>query len=139
MIELLDGFLKEYIYYLKITKNLAKNTIISYQNDLTDYIQFMDKQYHITKPDRIEKHHALNYLNHLKRAELTARSIARKLSAIKSFHHYLVSEKLCDDNIILSISQPKVTNALPVVLNQDEILKLLDVAKGESKTLDIRI
>lgn len=137
MVTLLDGYLKEYIYYLKITKNLAKNTISSYQNDLLDYINFMDKQYHLNQPDRIEKQHALNYMNHLKRADLSARSIARKLSAIKSFHHYLVSEKLCDDNIILSISQPKVTNALPVVLNQDEVLKLIDAAKGESKILDI--
>jgi len=135
---LLDSFLKEYIYYLKITKNLAKNTIISYQNDLIDYLDFLDKQYHLSQPDKIVKQHALNYMNHLKRAELSARSIARKLSAIKSFHHYLVTEKLCDENIFISISQPKVTNALPVVLNQEEIMRLIDAAKGELNVLDIR-
>lgn len=135
---MLDSFLKEYIYYLKITKNLAKNTIISYQNDLIDYLDFLDKQYHLSQPDKIVKQHALNYMNHLKRAELSARSIARKLSAIKSFHHYLVTEKLCDENIFISISQPKVTNALPVVLNQEEIMRLIDAAKGELNVLDIR-
>ena len=138
MVDLLDSFLKEYIYYLKITKNLAKNTIISYQNDLIDYLDFLDKQYHLSQPDKIVKQHALNYMNHLKRAELSARSIARKLSAIKSFHHYLVTEKLCDENIFISISQPKVTNALPVVLNQEEIMRLIDAAKGELNVLDIR-
>lgn len=135
---MLDGLIKEYVYYLKITKNLAKNTIISYQNDLTDYLDFIDKQYHINRPDQITKQHALNYLNHLKRADLSAKSIARKLSAVKSFHHYLLSEKLCDENIFLSISQPKVTNTLPVVLNQEEVERLLLAAKKNSKILDIR-
>lgn len=138
MIFLIEGLLKEYLYYLKITKNLAKNTIQSYQNDLNDYLSFIDKQYHIKRPEQITKQHALNYLNHLKRADLSAKSIARKISSIKSFHHYLLSEKLCDENIFLSISQPKVTNPLPVVLNQNEIELLLTAAKKSSKALDIR-
>ena len=135
---MLDGLIKEYLYYLKITKNLARNTIQSYQNDLTDYLSFIDKQYHIKRPDQINKQHALNYLNHLKRAELSTKSIARKISSIKSFHHYLVLEKLCDENIFLSISQPKVINSLPVVLNQEEIERLLLAAQKSRKVLDIR-
>lgn len=138
MIFLLDGLIKEYVYYLKVTKNLAKNTINSYQNDLSDYLDFIDKQYHFKRPDQITKQHALNYLNHLKRANLSSKSIARKLSAVKSFHHYLLSEKVCDENIFLSISQPKVTNTLPVVLNLDEVERLINAAKKDSKILDIR-
>jgi len=135
---LIESVLKEYVYYLKITKNLAKNTIISYQNDLQDYLAFIDKNYHLSRPDLITKQHALNYLNHLKRAELAGKSIARKLSAIKSFHQYLLSEKMVDENIIKSISQPKMTHPLPVVLNIDEVERLLEAAKGIGKILDLR-
>jgi len=135
---LINGILKEYVYYLKITKNLSKNTIISYQNDLRDYLDFIDKNYHINRPDQITKQHALNYLNHLKRAELAGKTIARKLSAIKSFHHYLLSEKMVDENIILSISQPKIAHPLPVVLNLDEVERLIASAQGENKILDLR-
>ncbi len=135
---MINGILKEYVYYLKITKNLSKNTIISYQNDLRDYLDFIDKNYHINRPDQITKQHALNYLNHLKRAELAGKTIARKLSAIKSFHHYLLSEKMVDENIILSISQPKIAHPLPVVLNLDEVERLIASAQGENKILDLR-
>jgi integrase/recombinase XerD len=135
---LLENYLKEYLYYLKITKNLAKNTIESYHHDLSDYLSFIDKNYHLTQFNQVTHQQALNYLNHLKRAELSSRSIARKLSAIKSFHHYLVSEKLVDENIFRNISQPKVAVKLPVVLNLDEIDRLLLAAKGDNKILDIR-
>ncbi len=134
----LDRFLKEYLYYLKITRNLSKNTIRSYQIDLVDYVQFMNKLYHITTPDKVTKEHAVNYMNHLKRADLTAKSIARKLSAVKSFHRYLVSEKLVDDNIFKSISQPKVSKSLPVVLNQSEIRLLIETAKKDTHPLGLR-
>ena len=138
VIDLLESLLKEYVYYLKVTKNLAKNTIVSYQNDLEDYLKFIDDNYHFKRADQITKQHALNYLSHLKRADLAGKSIARKLSSIKSFHQYLMSEKMIDENIFMSISQPKITHVLPVVLNLDEIDRLLEAAKGDSGILDLR-
>ena len=40
---MLKRLLKEYEYYLRITKRSAKNTILSYNTDLTEYIEFIEK------------------------------------------------------------------------------------------------
>ncbi|MDD3126053.1 MAG: site-specific tyrosine recombinase XerD [Candidatus Izemoplasmatales bacterium] len=135
---MLDNILKEYLYYLKITKNLSKNTISSYVNDITDYLEFLDKNYHIKQPDRIERTHIVNYLAHLKRAELAVKSISRKISSIKSFHQYLQTEKLVDGNVVKSLPLPKTQKHLPVVLNIEEIEALLTTAIGAKSILDLR-
>jgi site-specific recombinase XerD len=44
---MIEAYLKEYLYYLKITKNLAKNTINSYERDLNDYLNYLKKNYQI--------------------------------------------------------------------------------------------
>jgi integrase/recombinase XerD len=133
-----ESLLKEYVYYLRVTKNLSKNTIASYHNDLTDYVGFLDKNYHINRPDKVEKQHVLNYLARLKRAELSPKSISRKISSLKSFHQYLRTEKLVDDNVVETVPLPKTAKQLPVVLNLEEIETLLETSKGAGTILDWR-
>jgi integrase/recombinase XerD len=135
---MLDGLLKEYVYYLKITKGLSKNTISAYQRDLVDYIQFLQKQYVVKDPQKIVKSQVQNYLARLKRLELSSASITRKLSSLRSFHDYLYSEKLVSDNIIEHIPKPKTAKHLPTVLNYEEILALLQASIGDKSPLDIR-
>ncbi len=138
MIDLIQGLLKEYLYYLKITKNLSKNTIISYQNDLEDYIDFLLKNYQFKTIDQVEKKHIINFITHLKRNNLNAKTISRKLSSIRSFHQYLLSEKLVDENIVLKIPKPKVDKNLPVVLNIEEVMALINYTRTKKAPLDLR-
>lgn len=135
---LIFNLLKEYVYYLRVTKNLSKNTIISYQNDLMDYLTFLDSNYHFKSIDLVEKKHIINYINHLKRANLSAKSISRKLSSIRSFHHYLLSEKLVDENIVLKVPKPKVEKNLPTILNIEETERLIHVTEVGKTPLDLR-
>ena len=58
---MLDTYLKEYLYYLKITKNLAKNTIHSYERDLKAYIEFIKDNYHFRDLNQINKEHIQNF------------------------------------------------------------------------------
>lgn len=134
---MLESMQKEFAYYLKVTKGLSKNTILSYQNDLSDYVKYMTQVAKILKPEQIAKEHVVRYLAHLKRAELSPKSITRKLSTIRSFHHYLLTEKLVDDNVILKIPKPKTDKSLPTVLTQSETAKLIDAAGGDT-LLDLR-
>lgn len=135
---MLENLLKEYLYYLRITKNLSKNTISSYQKDLEDYLSFLSKNYTLKRPDQIEKAQVLNFVAKLKRDEISAKSISRKLSSIRSFHQYLQIEKMVDENIVKTVPQPKTEKHLPVVLNIEEVEALLDAAKGDGSILDLR-
>jgi integrase/recombinase XerD len=134
---MLKRLLKEYEYYLRITKRSAKNTILSYNIDLSEYIEFIEKNYGFRDPNQIEKQHIRNFMARLKRKNNTASSVSRKLSAIRSFHKFLLIEKLVDENVSLGISLPKQAKKLPVVLSIEEVEQLIDATNGV-KPLDLR-
>ena len=87
---MLKNLLKEYEYYLKITKGLSPNTISSYKTDLGEYITFIEKNYYLRDPNQITKQHIRNFIGRLKRKNNTPSSISRKVSAIRSFHKFLL-------------------------------------------------
>lgn len=127
---MLKRLLKEFEYYLKITKNLSQNTIKSYITDLEDYVLFVTKNYNIKDPNDIEKQHIRNFIARLKRKQNTNSSISRKISAVRSFHKFLLLEKLVDKNIARGISLPKKEQKLPIILSLDEVEALMIASDG---------
>lgn len=91
----------------------------------------------IKDPNNITKQHIRNFIARLKRKHNTPSSISRKMSAIRSFHKYLLLEKLVSHNVSLGISLPKKQKKLPVVLNVEEIDALMVAADGD-EPLEIR-
>jgi len=134
---MLNSLLKEYEYYLKITKGLSPNSISSYLSDLTDYIDFLVKNYLLRDPNQITKQHIRNFIGRLKRRNNTASSISRKVSAIRSFHKYLLLEKLVLEDVSIGISLPKKTQKLPLILSIEEVDALMVAADGD-EPLELR-
>ncbi|MGS0971853.1 MAG: site-specific tyrosine recombinase XerD [Candidatus Izemoplasmataceae bacterium] len=128
---MLRQLLKEYEYYLKVTKNLSIHSINSYTSDLKDYIGYLDKNYQIKDPNNITKSEIKNFMAALKRRDAQANSVARKLSAIRSFHQFLFSEKLVSENIASQIRQVKKESKLPTVLSLEEIEQMLSLLDHE--------
>lgn len=123
--------LKDYEYYLKNEKGSSKNTIESYMRDLNQYASFLEKVHGITKPKDIDKLHIDSYMRSLKK-HVATKSMARKLTAIRSFHHFLFIEKEVDEDVVKRIESPKIEKHLPQVLSVDEVMKILnqvDLAK----------
>ena len=117
--------LKDYEYYLKKEKGSAKNTVDSYMRDLSQYALFLEKIHGVKKPSDIEKIHIESYVKSMKK-KISAKSIARKLTAIKSFHHFLWIEKEVNEDITKAIRSPKVEKSLPKVLSINEVVSLLE-------------
>lgn len=134
---MLKQLLKEYEYYLKVTKNLSTHSINSYTSDLRDYIDYLVKNYELRDPNDISKAYIKNYMAALKRRDAKSTSVARKLSAIRSFHKFLVSEKLVSENTAQQIKQVKKDSKLPTVLSLEEIEQMLALLDGD-KPLQIR-
>lgn len=134
---MLKGLLKEYEYYLRITKGLSQNSISSYTTDLREYIEFLNKNYMLRDPDKITKQHVRNFIARLKRKGNTPASISRKMSAIRSFHKYLLLEKIVYTNVTIGISLPKKEKKLPLVLSINEIDALMIAADGD-EPLELR-
>jgi len=135
---MLEAYLKEYLYYLKVTKNLAKNTIISYERDLQDYLQFIKKNYEIKDYNKITSEQIKNYLKSLSKKNIKATSVTRKISSIHSFHKYLANENLVDKDVSEKLKKPKTKKTLPTVLNIQEITAIINQTYLDNEPLDLR-
>ncbi len=122
----LDNYLKEYHYYLISELHLSSNTWHSYERDVEQYINFIVKNYKINNPRDIEINHLRNYIESLNRHRIEPSSQSRKLSAIKSFHKFLIKERYVDKNITTSIDLPKQVKKLPTILSVEEVDMLLN-------------
>ncbi len=130
---MLDKEYEEYINFIKYEKRLSDNTIISYQNDLKKYINYLKKA-HISsfkevKPKTIE-------LMLINEKDLNTASLAHLLLSIKSLHKYLLKLKILDEDVSSNIEQPKMAKHLPDILSYDEVNNLLNIEINNNE--DIR-
>ncbi|MBU1143568.1 MAG: site-specific tyrosine recombinase XerD [Firmicutes bacterium] len=128
--------LKDFEYYLKNEKGSSKNTINSYLTDLNQYSLFLEKYHGITKPKFIDKRHIEGFIKSMKKT-VSSKSLARKLTAIKSFHHFLLIEKEVDSDVAKGFAAPKIEKSLPQVLSVDEVVAILDQV-DKTKPLGLR-
>jgi integrase/recombinase XerD len=129
---MLQRLLKEFEYYLRVTKRLSQNSIKSYLTDLREYVDFLKRNYNVVNPNEVTKQHIRNFIARLKRKNNTSSSISRKMSAIRSFHKYFLLENLVDTNVSLGVSLPKKEQKLPQVLSLLEVEALLVAADGDT-------
>jgi len=118
----------EYIkYYLKAEKNASPYTVRNYKDDLLDFLYFLKKK-KIDPLDetKVDRHVLRDYLSELVEGGIAKASIARKLSAIRSFYRYLVREEIIPKNPIEQVSSPKLDKRLPSFLTKEEMVKLLN-------------
>jgi integrase/recombinase XerC len=122
--EIFDEYIK---HYLEAEKNASSYTIRNYKNDLLDFLYFLKKK-KIDPLDetKIDRHVLRDYLSELAGRKIAKASIARKLSAIRSFFRYLVREEIIAKNPIEQVSSPKLDRRLPSFLTQEEMEKLLN-------------
>jgi len=128
--------LKDFEYYLKNEKGSSKNTINSYLTDLNQYSVFLEKYHSITKPKFVDKRHIEGFIRSMKKT-ISSKSLARKLTAIKSFHHFLLIEKEVETDVAKGFASPKVEKSLPQVLSINEVVSILEQV-DKTKPLGLR-
>jgi integrase/recombinase XerD len=121
----MEDYLQQYLHYLRFEKNLSENSISAYTRDLSRYLSYLNAQ-KIKRPDQIQARHIRRLMQLLSALGLQSSSLARNLSAIRSFHLFLVAEELCAHNPGELVEGPKLGRHLPSVLTFDEINHLCD-------------
>jgi integrase/recombinase XerD len=127
----MNHYLDHYLNYLAVERGLANNTLDAYGRDLARYLDYLESQ-KIVALENISAAIVLRFLSHLKNAGLSPRSRARALAALRTFHKFLVREKITKDNPTDQVVSPKSLTALPHTLAPLDVESLLSSPKGES-------
>ncbi|MFC2034253.1 site-specific tyrosine recombinase/integron integrase [Chloroflexota bacterium] len=123
-----------YINYLEAEKNASPYTVRNYINDLVgNYARGTEKGFFqfltfrkINSIEQVDKNVLRDYASWLIEQGVVKSSIARKLSAIRSFFRYLVREDILTVNLIDKTSSPKLDKRLPSFLTVDEVRRLIE-------------
>ena len=110
---------------LKVEKNLSKETIIAYESDNMKYLGFLKKTM-ITDLKDVKQKNISQYIHSLYDKNYSTSTIARMFSSIRSFHQFLYSEDILDENPASTILNPKVSKKLPEILEETEISLIIN-------------
>ncbi|MAT33503.1 MAG: tyrosine recombinase [Rickettsiales bacterium] len=134
MIENNRNLVEGYIEYLFANKNLSKNTILSYKDDLKKFISFIEQN----DLKKLENNIIQNYVKFLSK-NFSPKSHSRKLSSLKAFFNYLFDLKLVNKNPIADVDFPKITKTIPKLLSEKEIFTLLERTYNDSSFKGLRM
>ncbi len=112
-------------------RGAALNTLTSYRRDLDDYARFLAGRGNGFERAGVEAVRA--YLDDLDIRGFAATSAARRLSALRQFHRFLVSEGVRGDDPTGIIEGPRRPARLPSVLSEGEVTRLLERAVEEAR------
>jgi len=112
----------QFINHLRVERGLADNTIQSYSRDLIRFFKFMERKK--VSPIQAGRDHITEYIGSLN-SVLSARSIARNLSALKMFFRFLISDGKIKDSPARLLESIKLPGRLPEILTRDEVDLLL--------------
>lgn len=124
--------LLRYLQFVKVEKGLAKNSTLSYINDLKRYLLFLKRDCKINDLGGVTLQHIEQFLDELAELELSPGTIARNISSIRGFHEFAVVERFAEANPAELVDLPKKAEKLPEVLSAAEVLRIIEQADRTS-------
>lgn len=131
------NFIEQFLEMMIAERGISKNSLISYKRDLLDFKSFLFQnklvEFEATLAD------VQNYVIYLAKAKLAARSINRKISTLKSYYEFLISEAHLKYNPVLMIDLPRYSAKLPDCLNIEEVKTLINHCENDKSPDGVRL
>lgn len=121
-----NKYLDQYLEYLKYQKNYSEYTVVSYGNDIVEYLEYLNTE--ALDFRQVEYSDIRFYLMYLKeKKQDNNASIDRKLSALRGFYKFLANEKVVETNVFSLVNGPKKEKKLPRYFEYNELEELFAV------------
>ncbi len=119
---LMIQYLDKFFTYLEVERNYSSHTTLNYRIDLEEFARFLDK----TPVEAVEYPDLRRFLAQLKGRNLKPRSLARKLSSLRSFFKFLQREGVIQTNPAKLLVTPKLDKPLPHFMSEEETVQLIE-------------
>lgn len=126
-----ENYLQDFLNYLRIERNLAKNTQQAYMDDLADFWAFLTSL-EIGSPGEVDHQILTDYARVLKKRKMAETSVARHFSSLRAYYKFLVMEGHLSEDPTQFLDSPKLPASLPKILNIEDIELLLDTINTET-------
>lgn len=126
--------LQDYLRLIADGRQLSTHTVAAYRRDLIELIAFLDKHYERADWSWtiVDRNAVRAFAAHLTRRRLARRSVARKLSAVRSFFRWMHREEVVEANPARTVRSPKLERTLPGWLTRAEADRLFTLAENRS-------
>lgn len=122
----MSEYLSQYLSYLKNEVNASPATRNGYEGDIAHYMTYCeDRTGEVFRPQSTDADLVRSWLSSLMESGQKASSVARRLSAVKSFYRYLFKVEAIDKNPIQALRPPKGERPLPVYVPTKEIEEII--------------
>ena len=118
----MDRYLEKFISYLEIEKNYSPYTILNYRGDIEEFLKFLVK----TPLKNTDYLTLRRYLAQLRENNFRPRTMARKLSSLRSYFKFLQREGILSENPAALLMSPKLDKVLPKFLSEGEVVKFIE-------------
>ena len=120
-----DRHVEAFLEMLAAERGSARNTRMAYELDLTDFSTFTERRG--IGVARADASTVQAYMASLQSIGLSARTAARRLSALRQFHRFLLREGVRTDDPTTLLDTPRLPVSLPKYLTESEVDALLEV------------
>jgi integrase/recombinase XerC len=125
----------DYLAHLAKERDVSPNTVIAYSRDLAAFVDYLGRHFSGAAWDwqQVDRIAMRGFLGHLAKRGLGKRSMARTLSAIRSFYRYLHRNEIVDANPARAVGAPKLEKYLPGYLDRAQVDLLFASAEARAQ------
>lgn len=128
---MVDNFLK----YIEFEKRYSRHTLVSYQSDLNQFSLFLEVEFNLDNTQDATYSIIRSWIVKLAESKITPKSINRKIAALRSYYKYLLRNGKISKDPTLKIKAPKVKKSLPVFVEEEKLINLLDGVVSEDNLI----
>lgn len=117
---------ESFLNYLKYEKRYSPHTLAAYEKDLDQFISFGNELVEDFCLKAVDYHLVRQWIISMMEQDISARTVNRKLSTLKTYFRFMMREELMEKNPMDRVISPRVSKRLPSFLQETEINRLLD-------------
>ncbi len=113
-----------FFHYIELEKRFSPHTVTAYKIDLGQFMAYLEKQYDGIAIEAIEHTHIRSWMAQLMENGISARTINRKLSCLKTYFKFLLKREYLTKNPMVKVLPPKTGKRLPVFVSKESMERL---------------
>jgi len=117
---------ESFIKYIQFEKRYSPKTVISYQTDLSQFEEYLKKEFEGTQAGEANYGLVRSWIVSLVEAKLDNLSINRKIACLRSYYKFLMRQEIITRDPMMKIKILKTKKKLPHFVSEQDSIKLLD-------------